>query len=491
MTGLIPLPPQLLPFLPELYLAFATILLLLFGLFRSPHVRPVLLVLTLIVMGKLLWLVIDTTGQDALLFHDLIRVTLFTQIIKAMLVAGALILLLSGWGWLRGSGGKPYEFLLLTLFSLLGLLGLVSANDFMSLYLTLELSSLCLYVLASFHRDDVRSSEAGLKYFILGALASGMMLLGMAWVYSYTGTTNFTTLHQLFASQHMGAAGVLPLPAVLAGMAMILVGLCFKLSAVPFHMWTPDVYEGSPTLVTGLFATLPKLAAFAILTRLLWEPLHALMPYWQPVLMFAAAASMLVGAVAGIAQTNFKRLIAYSSIGNIGFLLMALAAGSAQGVQAALVYWMAYLATTFTTFAVLLQLRTNEDELPDLRALSGLARAHPWLAFALSAAMFSLAGIPPLAGFFGKWYVLLAAVQAGQAWLAVFGVITSVVACYYYIRVVKWMYFDEPAVQALVVKQSLPVQLAALLSAAATAAFCLLPQTAMDVAAMALKGLVP
>jgi NADH-quinone oxidoreductase subunit N len=316
---------------------------------------------------------------------------------------------------------------------------MVSASDFLSLYVGLELQSLSLYVLAACKRDDAKSSEAGLKYFVLGALSSGLLLYGISLIYGFTGTTDFVSVaidlhYKLHASQ-----------GVVIGMVFVCAALAFKISAVPFHMWAPDVYEGAPTPVTAFFAAAPKLAALALLTRFLLEPMIGLSGQWHQVIVFIAVASMLWGAFAGLVQSNLKRLLAYSSIANVGYLLVGLAAGGKAGVQALLIYFTIYALNTLGAFAVILCLRRGGKALEAITDLSGLSKTNPVVALAMTVLMFSMAGVPPLAGFFGKYFVFLAAVDAGLVPLAIIGVLSSVVTAYYYLRIIKVMYFDEPA----------------------------------------------
>jgi NADH-quinone oxidoreductase subunit N len=314
---------------------------------------------------------------------------------------------------------------------------MISANNLISLYMGLELQSLALYVLASFHRDHARSSEAGLKYFVLGALSSGMLLYGASMIYGFAGTTGFVELGRLLTGDQPVSIGLI------IGLVFVSAGLAFKLSAVPFHMWTPDVYEGSPTPVTALFAIAPKVAAIAMFVRLMMDPFGDLVEQWRQIIWFVSAASMILGAFAAIPQVNIKRLMAYSSIGNMGYALMGLAAGTPLGINGLTVYMLIYLVMSAGAFAVILCMRQNGRELEGINDLAGLARTHPMMAFAMAAFMFSMAGIPPLAGFFGKLYVFRAAIEAQLYWLAIIGVLTSVVASYYYLRIVKLMYFDE------------------------------------------------
>jgi NADH-quinone oxidoreductase subunit N len=316
---------------------------------------------------------------------------------------------------------------------------MVSANDLITLYLGLELQSLALYVVASFDRDSVRSSEAGLKYFVLGALSSGMLLYGASMVYGFAGTTSFTALAKVLTGE--GAAS----PGLIIGMVFISVGLAFKVSAVPFHMWVPDVYEGAPTPVTAFFAVAPKMAAIALFMRFMIEPFGAMLAEWRQVIVFLSIASMILGSVAAIAQTSIKRLMAYSSIGHIGYALIGLAVATPSGIRGVLIYMAIYLFMNVGTFAVILCMKQQGKMLEGINDLAGLSRSQPGLALALAIFMFAMAGIPPTAGFFSKLYIFLAAIDAHLNGLAVIGVVTSVVGAFYYLRIVKVMYFDDPA----------------------------------------------
>jgi NADH-quinone oxidoreductase subunit N len=328
-----------------------------------------------------------------------------------------------------------FEYAVLILLSTTGMGMLISAADLIALYLGLELMSLALYVVAASNRDSVKSTEAGLKYFVLGALSSGMLLYGCSLIYGFTGTVSFAGIAK--ASTHGGLGLVF-------GLVFLFAGLCFKVSAVPFHMWTPDVYEGAPTPVTAFFAAAPKIAAIAIFCRVATTAFPGIGAQWQQIVVFVSIASMVLGAFAAIGQRNIKRLLAYSSIGHMGFALVGLAAGTAEGVQGVLIYMAIYLAMTLGTFCVVLAMRRAGGAVENISDLAGLARTHPALAFFLGLLMFSLAGIPPLAGFFAKYYVFLAAINAGLYALAVIGVIASVIGAYYYLLIVKTMYFDEP-----------------------------------------------
>jgi NADH-quinone oxidoreductase subunit N len=377
------------------------------------------------------------TGTETL-FADSFIVDPFARMLKLLTLTGAAAALVISIEYWRGAGGLKFEYPVLVLLATTGMMMMISANDLIALYVGLELQSLALYVVAAFQRDSSLSAEAGLKYFVLGALSSGMLLYGASLVYGFTGSTDFATI----------AAAVQPSGANLGlifGLVFLMAGFAFKISAVPFHMWTPDVYEGAPTPVTAFFAAAPKLTAMALTVRVLITAFPAVTIQWQQIVVFLALASMGLGSFAAIGQTNIKRLMAYSSIGHMGYALVGLAAGSAEGVQGVIVYLAIYLAMTLGTFACILAMRRDGRMIEDIDSLSGLSRTQPLMAFMLAMLLFSLAGIPPLAGFFAKFYVFLAAMHAGLYALAVIGVLLSVVGAYYYLRIVKLMYFDAPA----------------------------------------------
>jgi NADH-quinone oxidoreductase subunit N len=357
---------------------------------------------------------------------------------KLLALAGAALGLVLALDWNRAEGLSRFEFPVLVLFATLGMMVMISANDLMSLYLGLELLSLPLYVIAAFDRDNPRSAEAGLKYFVLGALASGLLLYGSSLVYGFAGTTNFDRLADALATPAEVA------PGVIVGIVFVIAALAFKIAAVPFHMWTPDVYEGAPTPVTAFFASAPKVAAVALMVRVLAGPFGDVSAQWQQVVVLAALGSMVLGALAAIGQTNIKRLMAYSSIGHIGFVLMGLAVGGESGLRGVLVYLAIYLFMNLGAFAVLVAMRRDGRAVEGVDDLAGLGRTDPGMALAMAIFMFSMAGIPPLAGFFAKLYVLLPAVEQGFWILAVVAVLSSVVSAYYYLRIVKVMYFDAP-----------------------------------------------
>jgi NADH-quinone oxidoreductase subunit N len=371
------------------------------------------------------------------LFHDSFIVDPFARALKLLTLAGAAVALLMSIDYWRGAGGVKFEFPVLVLLATTGMLMMISANDLIALYVGLELQSLALYVVAAFDRRSAKSSEAGIKYFVLGALSSGMLLYGASLIYGFTGSTLFTDI----------AAAVQPSGTNLGlifGLVFLMTGFAFKISAVPFHMWTPDVYEGAPTPVTAFFAAAPKLAAMALTVRTLFAAFPSVTDEWQQIVTFLAIASMALGSFAAIGQRNIKRLMAYSSIGHMGYALVGLAAGTAEGVQGVIIYLAIYLAMTLGTFACILAMRRHGRMVEDIDQLAGLSNTSPMMAFLLAMLLFSLAGIPPLAGFFAKFYVFLAAINAGLYALAVIGVLLSVVGAYYYLRIVKIMYFDAP-----------------------------------------------
>ncbi|MCG8596465.1 MAG: NADH-quinone oxidoreductase subunit NuoN [Kiloniellales bacterium] len=428
--------------LPEIFLACAGMAILMVGVFRSgSDTRPVvwLCVLSLVITLGMVTLV---ARDDVTAFGGLFVADAFGDFMKALVLIASALTMLMSLGYLEREKMARFEFPVLMLFATLGMLMMVSANDLISLYLGLELQSLALYVIAAFRRDTLRSTEAGLKYFVLGALSSGMLLYGSSMVYGFAGTTSFEDLARVFTTA--AQADQAPSIGVIFGLVFVVAGLAFKVSAVPFHMWTPDVYEGAPTPVTAFFATAPKVAAMALFVRVLMEPFGSLLDQWQQIVSLIAVASMILGALAAIAQTNIKRLMAYSSIGHVGFALVGLAAGTQEGVRGVAIYLAIYVVMNLGTFAVILSMVQKERMVEGIEDLKGLSRTSPMVAFALAAFMFSMAGIPPLAGFFGKFYVFMAAIEAKLYTLAVIGVLSSVVGAFYYLRIVKLMYFDEP-----------------------------------------------
>ncbi|MGF6309293.1 NADH-quinone oxidoreductase subunit N [Bradyrhizobium sp. i1.8.4] len=426
---------QLQPVLPELVLAVGAMVLLMIGAFRgqgTTRLITALAVCLLVLTGVMeLWL----PAGKLVTFGGSFIVDDFARFLKILaLIASAATLILST-EYLSQPSSRNFEFSILVLLSTLGMMVLISAGDLISLYLGLELMSLALYVVAASQRDNAKSSEAGLKYFVLGALSSGMLLYGASLIYGFTGTVSFAGIA---AAATTGSIGIV------FGQVFLLAGLCFKVSAVPFHMWTPDVYEGAPTPVTAFFASAPKVAALAVFTRATLTAFPGIMTQWQQILVFVAIASMALGSFAAIGQTNIKRLMAYSSIGHMGFALVGLASGTVEGAQGVLIYIAIYVAMTLGSFSIILAMKRNGQALEQISDFAGLSRTNPLLAFIFAMLLFSLAGVPPLAGFFGKWYVFVAAIKANLFTLAVIGVLTSVVGAFYYLSIVKVMYFDQP-----------------------------------------------
>jgi len=428
---------DLMPLLPELMLACGAMLMLMFGAFigeRSAAMVNGWCVVVLVLAGvALVWL----APGPHVMFGGSFLVDDYARFLKVLTLVGSGGALLLSLDYLTREKQQKFEYGALFLLATLGMLMLISASDLIALYLGLELMSLPLYVIAASNRENLRSTEAGLKYFVLGALSSGMLLYGASLIYGFTGTVNFAGIAK--ATQNGAGLGLI------FGLVFLFVGFCFKISAVPFHMWTPDVYEGSPTPVTAFFAAAPKVAGIAIFARVTVVAFPGITHEWQQIVVFVSIASMALGSFAAIGQRNIKRLMAYSSIGHMGYALVGLAAGTAEGVQGVLIYMSIYVAMTLGTFAVILSMRRDGRLVETISDLAGLSRTHPTMAFFLAVLLFSLAGIPPLAGFFAKFYVFLAAIKAGLFTLAVIGVLTSVVGAYYYLAIVKIMYFDEPA----------------------------------------------
>jgi len=423
---------------PEIILALGAMALLMLGVFRTKESARLISSLSALLLVAVAGLVALGWGDSAIAFSGGFAVDAFSSFAKVLILTGSALAILMAQGFMRSEKLERFEFPVLIVLATLGMLMMVSANDLISLYMGIELQSLALYVLAAFNRESKRATESGLKYFVLGALSSGLLLYGCSLLYGFTGTTNFTVLAQVLT---LGEPGL----GVIFGLTFLLAGLVFKISAVPFHMWTPDVYEGAPTPVTAFLAAAPKIAAFALILRVLSDPLMPLVDEWRQIVVVVSILSMALGAFGAIGQKNIKRLMAYSTIGHMGFALVGLAAGSADGIKGVLIYMAIYMITNIGTFVVILSMRRREGMVEDISDLAGLSRTNPMLAFALAAFLFSLAGIPPLAGFFGKLYVFIPAVEAGLWWLAVIGVVASVIGAFYYLRLVKIMYFDDPA----------------------------------------------
>jgi NADH-quinone oxidoreductase subunit N len=442
--------------LPELVVAIGAMALLMLGVLRPETDKNGEFVgwLAIAVLGVAAFLVArqpvvgELAANAAAMKGAPFIIDGFGRFMKLLVLGASAVALLLTFDEFRDARNMKFEYPVLVLLATVGMMMMISAGDLISLYLGLELQSLALYVVAAFRRDDVKSSEAGLKYFVLGALSSGMLLYGASLIYGFTGTTNFAVMADLIKAGTVSATNL----GLIFGLVFLMVGLAFKVSAVPFHMWVPDVYEGAPTPVTAFFAAAPKIAAMALFTRVMFGAFPGLTFQWQQIVIFLSIASMLLGAFGAIGQSNIKRLMAYSSIANVGFALVGLAAGTSEGAQGVMIYMAVYLVMTLGAFACILSMRRGADPKAGFKEahavetiddLSGLSKHNPTMAFVLAMLMFSLAGIPPLAGFWSKWYVFLAAVNAKLWPLAIIGVLASVVGAYYYLRIIKIMFFDE------------------------------------------------
>lgn len=489
--------PNLTPALPELFLAAAALVLLMVGVFSSGDAKQVTRKVSYLSTGVLvlaLLLVLTYSTTPATTFSGLFITGTFPAFSKVLILVASAATLFMSRDYFERVGVQRFEYPILAVLATLGMMMMVSANDLIALYMGLELQSLSLYVMASIMRNDLRSTESGLKYFVLGALASGMLLYGSSMVYGFAGTTNFEVMAGLFAADH-GVHG--PSTGLIFGIVFVMVGLAFKVSAVPFHMWTPDVYEGAPTPVTAFFSAAPKVAALSLFISVMVGAFGHLADQWQQIVVFISVASMALGAFAAIVQTNIKRLMAYSSIANVGYMLIGLAVAGAlshgvetqqNGIEGMLVYLTIYIIMTLGAFGCILAMKRNGAHVESLNDLAGLSKSNPMMAAALAIFMFSMAGIPPLAGFFGKLFVFQAALQAELYTLAVLGVLSSVVGCYYYIRIVKIMYFDD-AEEALDRGVGFEIKTVVAVSAIVILAFFFYPSFITDGAAMAAASL--
>ncbi|KMW57826.1 NADH-ubiquinone oxidoreductase chain N [Candidatus Rhodobacter oscarellae] len=423
--------------LPEVILCLFAMAALMFGVYTGKDKTAPLINWMTAGVFVLLALIIGINGAGSNeAFGGMFVDDGFSRFAKVVILISAAAILVMSERYMQKAGLLRFEYPLLIALAVVGMMVMVSAGDLIALYMGLELQSLALYVVASLRRDSVRSTEAGLKYFVLGALSSGLLLYGASLTYGFAGTTMFSGIVTAATDGHVSIG-------LLFGLVFILAGLAFKVSAAPFHMWTPDVYEGSPTPVTAFFATAPKMAAMGLFARVMHDAFGNVTADWSQVVAFLSVASMFLGAVAAIGQRDIKRLMAYSSIAHMGFALMGLASGTEFGVQAMLVYMAIYVTMNVGTFAFILSMERDGQVVTDISALNQLSKQQPLKALALLVLMFSLAGVPPLVGFFGKFYVLQAAVQADMAWLAVAGVIASVIGAFYYLRIVYFMYFGE------------------------------------------------
>jgi NADH-quinone oxidoreductase subunit N len=479
--------PDLMPALPEMFLCCAAMALLMVGVFRGEGSARLVSWLAIGALVVDFWLVGGVGAARRVSLYGMFVTDGFGIFMKSLVLVGAALSILISLEYNQRHRIARFEFPCLVLLSTTGMLMMISAADLISLYIGLELQSLALYVLAASDRDSVRSTEAGLKYFVLGALSSGMMLYGMSLVYGFAGATSFETLAKTLGTVSNG--GPAPIGLII-GIVFVSVGLAFKVSAVPFHMWTPDVYEGAPTPVTAFFSVAPKVAAIALFCRAMLEPFGPLVSDWRQIIVFISIASMVLGAFAAINQRNIKRLMAYSSIGHVGYALIGLACGSKEGIQGVLIYMAIYIFMNVGTFAVILSMKRDGRMVEEIADLAGLSRSQPALALALAIFMFAMAGIPPLAGFFSKLYIFMAAIDAGLNVLAVIGVVASVVGAYYYLRIVKLMYFDEPA-PAFDRSTGLELRAVLVLTAAVTLLFFVVPAPIINGAEAAAAALFP
>lgn len=427
--------------LPEVFLALSGMVLLVIGASMRGSALKLMGWAVMAMFAVTMFVLLNMDWEVTRAFSNHFIMDGFSGYMKLLVLIGLFAATALSMRALQLDNMARFEYPILILFAGVGMMVMLSANSFLSLYVGLELQSLALYVLAAFRRDHVRASEAGLKYFVLGALASGLLLFGISLIYGFTGTVDFDAVASTLSAMQKTEAGVGA--GAIVGMVFIIVAIAFKISAAPFHMWTPDVYEGAPTPVTALFAIVPKVAAIGLLMRLLFDPFGALMPDWQQVIWVLSVLSMGLGAFAGLVQNNIKRLIAYSSIGNVGYALIGLASGTLDGAGAVILYMTLYMIMTAGTFGVILMMRRGGIAVEGINDLAGLSRNAPMLAYALAILMFSMSGIPPMAGFFGKLMIFESAVASGFYVLAVFGVLTSVVAAYYYLRIIKVMFFDD------------------------------------------------
>ena len=440
---------SLAPAYPEMLMAVGALVLILLGVIVNKERSGLVTWLAIILMAAT-GILVATQQADGVIFNGLFIADSFSRYMKVLVMGGAALALILSISNAEENGVHKYEYSLLAVLSTLGMMIMVSTNDLMSLYIGLELQSLSIYVMAAIKRDDSRATEAGLKYFVLGALSSGMLLYGASLVYGFTGHTNLQEIVLAITSEGRSIG-------LIFGVVFLLAGIAFKISAVPFHMWTPDVYEGAPTPVTAFMAMAPKVAAMTLMVRLVIDTFAPIATDWQQIVVFLSIASMVLAAFAAIGQKSIKRLIAYSSIGHVGFALVGLSSGTISGVEGVAIYMAIYVGMTVALFACVLSLRTETGYVETIDELAGAAQTRPFVAAVMAILMFSLIGMPPLAGFFAKWHVFLAAVEAQLYVLAIIGVLASAVSAFYYLRVVKMMYFDQPVRQFAAVPNELNI----------------------------------
>jgi len=450
--------------IPELFISLSVMALLVLGVFKNNSSKIIFYFSCLIILVSLAINLNINITQTIFLFNNSYLVDQLSLFIKSIILISAFFVMFCSYNYVRVNNILKIEYPILILCSLLGMLVMISSNDLIVFYIGLELQSLALYVLASFNRDNILSSESGLKYFVLSALSSGLLLYGCSLIYGFSNSTNFNEISQNFNFEY----------GVIFGMVFVIVGLAFKISAVPFHMWAPDVYQGSPTSVTVLFAILPKIAALTVFIKFLYGPFINLFEEWQAIIIFLSIASMILGAVAAIGQKNLKRLIAYSSISHMGYALAGLTTGTNQGIQSSIIYLIIYLIMNLAFFSCLFMLKRKDKFYENIEDLSGLSKKHPILALSFLIILFSLAGIPPLAGFFAKFYIFMAVIQKEMYFLAIVGLLATVIAAFYYLRVIKIIYFD-PEQEKFDTSMSLGLKLTLILSTSAILMYFLNP----------------
>lgn len=421
--------------IPELFLTTSIMILLMLGVFYKNSFNLIFKLSTIVLLATFILLFNHSVDTSAKLFNNSYTIDYLSLFMKALTLVACIFVMLSSFDYIKLIGINKIEYPILILSATLGMMIMISSYDLIVFYMGLELQSLSLYVLVSFNRDSLRSTEAGLKYFVLSALSSGLLLYGCSLIYGFSNSTNFDLIAQNIDQFNTGS---------IFGIVFILVGLAFKVSAVPFHMWAPDVYEGSPTSVTAFFAIVPKVAALTVFIRFLYVPFINLVDQWQMIIIFISLASMILGAVAAIGQTNLKRLMAYSAIGHMGYALAGLATGSNEGIQSTVIYLSIYLLMNLGIFSCIFMMKRKDIFYEDIQDLSGLSKNHPIISVCLLVLLFSLAGIPPLAGFFAKFYVFMAVIKVEMYTLAIIGLITTVISAFYYLRIIKIIYFDDP-----------------------------------------------
>ena len=420
--------------IPEIFLSLSIFTFIIFGVFKKNSFNLIYRA-SIIVVPITIFLIINSSFENIKIFNNSFALDQFSSFMKILILVSSFFVLIMSKKYIQDINNNKFEYPVIMLIAILGMFFMVSSNDLILFYLGLELQSLSLYILASIDRDNLRSSEAGIKYFVLSALSSGLLLYGCSLLYGFTGSTNFQVISNNVGDINIGT---------IFAMIFILVGLAFKVSAVPFHMWTPDVYEGSPTSVTSFFAIVPKIAGIAVFIRFMYSPFQNILDQWQYILVFISIASMILGAVAAINQKNIKRLIAYSSISHMGYAIAGISTGTESGFKSPMIYILIYSAMNIGFFAFVFLMKRSGKYVEEINELSGISKNHPLVALSLLIVLFSLAGIPPLAGFFAKFYIFMSVIESGMYTLAIIGLITTVVSAFYYIRIVKVMYFDNP-----------------------------------------------